>query len=84
LLTPIKAEIEQELIQLKLLLNDSNPNVQILALFKERKHEHDKKLTTLRQLIATLKEIEMEHNSLKNQRHKQFRDGFKVIASHLQ
>jgi chromosome segregation ATPase len=80
----MKAEIDKELVLLKSLLNESNPNVQILALFKERKHEHDKKLGTLRQLQASSKEIETEHNSLKDRRHKQFREGFKVIASHLQ
>lgn len=45
-----RAKIDADIEKLKVDLDDQNPNVQILALFKQRKTEHDNKLTNLRSI----------------------------------
>ena len=83
MLTDSKAKIEQEITNLKQALDSTNPNVQILFHYRQKKRDHEGKMTELKTLESSLAQKRAEHDSLKEKRHKQFREGFDLIANHV-
>jgi structural maintenance of chromosome 4 len=70
LLTSQKLKIDQELAMLKHALDSTNPNVQILFHYRQKKRDHEIKTTELKGLEGSLTSKRNEHDSLKEKRHK--------------
>jgi len=64
-----KAEIHAEISMLITQLQETNPNVQILAQYRQRKQEFNEKEKTLRDLEENLAKRKAEHDALKTKRH---------------
>ena len=78
-----KGEIGAEISLLGNQLTETNPNVQILAQYKQRKMEYNEKEKSLRDLEENLAKRKVEHDALKTKRHDIFREGFQMIAEHV-
>jgi structural maintenance of chromosome 4 len=78
-----KGEIGAEISLLGNQLTETNPNVQILAQYKQRKMEYNEKERSLRELEENLAKRKAEHDALKTKRHDIFREGFQMIAEHV-
>lgn len=64
-------------------MDEINPNVQILEVYKEKRREYLKKERELRHLEENLKKRRQEHEALRSKRLDQFKEGFQLIAKHV-
>lgn len=83
LLAKEKAQIMLAINSVNALLDDQDPNVQILQLYKERKTEYDRKLAYLRELELEQSSKRIQYDLLKEKRQIQFKEGFDEIARHV-
>lgn len=49
----------------------------------KKKRDHETKVAEMKGLELSLAQKRSEHDSLKEKRHKQFREGFDLIANHV-
>jgi len=81
--TPLRPKIEAELSALHEVLDSANPNVQIIALYRAKRKDHESKVSDLRAVESLLADHKAKHEGLKLTRHRQFREGFELIARHV-
>ena len=64
-------------------MDEINPNVQILEVYKEKRREFLKKEKELRMLEENLTKRRQEHEVLRSKRFDEFKEGFNLIAEHV-
>lgn len=75
--------IDREISQLRQEMDEINPNVQILEVYKEKRREYLKKEKELRALEENLTKRKAESETKKSKRLDEFKDGFQQIATHV-
>jgi len=68
--------MDRQIAILKTQMDETNPNVQILALYRTKRSEFLDKERQLRELEENLTKRRHDHEQLRSKRHDEFKEGF--------